>query len=128
MSIVVHFTPRHLRHTNWTEARELLASSVMRVLEPHIPTLAHHIVGREIITPEDMEQRWGMPGGHIFHAESTLDQSWIARPILGWAEYRTPITGLYLGSAGAHPGGGLTGLPGWLAAHTVAKDLKKRLA
>jgi phytoene dehydrogenase-like protein len=96
----------------------------MRVLEPHIPTLSRHIVGREIITPEDMEQRWGIPGGHVFHAESTLDQSWVARPILGWAEYRTPVAGLYLASAGTHPGGGLTGLPGWLASQRVRKELK----
>jgi len=125
MSIAVHFAPRHLRHSSWADSRDALASSVMRVLEPHVPGLSQRVVGHEIITPEDMELRWGLPGGHIYHAESTLDQSWIARPILGWAEYRTPITGLYLASAGAHPGGGLTGLPGWLAAQTVSRDLKK---
>lgn len=126
MSIVVHFAPRHLRNTTWTDAREALASSVMRVLEPHMPTISRHIIAREILTPEDFEKQWGVPGGNIFHAECTLDQTWLARPFLGWAEYRTPITGLYLASAGAHPGGGLTGLPGWLAAQTVARDLKKR--
>jgi phytoene dehydrogenase-like protein len=126
MSIVAHFAPRHLRNATWAGVRDTLASSVMRVLEPHVPTLSRHIVAREILTPEDLEQRWGLSGGNIFHAESTLDQTWIARPFLGWAEYRTPITGLYLASAGTHPGGGLTGLPGWLAAQTVARDLKKR--
>ena len=69
MSIAVHFAPRHLRHSTWTATREALAASVMRVLEPHVPTLSQHIVAREIITPEDMEQHWGLPGGHIFHAE-----------------------------------------------------------
>jgi phytoene dehydrogenase-like protein len=126
MSITAHFAPRHLRNTSWTAARDHLTWSIMRVLESHMPTVSQHIVAREVITPEDMEQRWGMPGGHIFHAESTLDQHWVARPFLGWGEYRTPITGLYLASAGAHPGGGLTGLPGHLAGARVAKDLKKR--
>ena len=127
MSIVVHFAPRHLRNRTWADAREKLAASVMQVLEPHVPSLSRHIVGRELLTPEDLERRWGIADGNIFHAESTLDQTWLARPFLGWAEYRTPITALYLASAGTHPGGGLTGLPGWLAAQTVARDLKKRL-
>lgn len=127
MSIVAHFAPRHLRNATWTDAREHLASSVMRVLEPHVPALSRHIVAREILTPEDLELRWGITGGNIFHAESTLDQTWAARPFLGMAEYRTPIAGLYLASAGTHPGGGLTGLPGWLAAQTVTRDFKKRL-
>ena len=77
------------------------------------------------LTPEDLESSWGLSGGHIFHGEPALDQSWIARPLLGWAQYRTPIDGLYLASAGTHPGGGLTGLSGLLAAQTVAKDIKR---
>ena len=85
------------------------------------------IVAQEILTPEDLEQRWGLPGGHIFHGESTLDQSWAARPLLGWADYRTPIEGLYLASAGTHPGGGLTGLPGLLASGVVQQDFKRRI-
>ncbi len=127
MSIYAHFAPRHLRDTTWAAERETFAASVMRVLESHIPTLSRHIVAREILTPEDLEQRWGLSGGHIFHGESTLDQTWVARPLLGWAEYRTPIKGLYLASAGTHPGGGLTGLPGWLAGQTVGRDFKKRV-
>ena len=98
--------------------------AVMDVLEPHAPALKSLIVGAEIITPEDLEQTWGLSGGHIFHGEPTLDQSWIARPFLGWARYRTPLDGLYLASAGTHPGGGLTGGSGWLAAQTVARDLR----
>jgi phytoene dehydrogenase-like protein len=84
-----------------------------------MPGLNALIVGREILTPEDLERGWGMSGGHIFHGEPAIDQSWIARPLLGWSQYRTPVTGLYLASAGAHPGGGLTGLPGLLAAQAV---------
>ena len=126
MSIHAHFAPRHLRGATWSAAREALASAVMSVLEAHAPTLSRHIVAQEILTPEDLELRWGLPGGHVFHGESTLDQMWAARPLLGWADYRTPIAGLYLASAGTHPGGGLTGLPGWLASQTVREDLKKK--
>jgi len=86
------------------------------VLAPHTRALEAQVVGAEIITPEDLETRWGTSGGHIFHGEMTLDQSWIARPALGLARYRTPVEGLVLASAGAHPGGGLTGLPGLLGA------------
>jgi phytoene dehydrogenase-like protein len=73
-----------------------------------------------------LEIGWGLAGGHIFHAEAALDQMWAARPLLGCADYRTPIKGLYLAGAGVHPGGGLTGLPGWLASQTVLADLKAR--
>jgi phytoene dehydrogenase-like protein len=129
MSINAHFAPRHLRDTTWAASRDALASRVLSVLEPHAPTLARHIVAREVITPEDLETRWGVPGGHIFHGETTLDQWWAARPFVGWSRYRTPLAGLYLASAGVHPGGGLTGLPGWLAAGALQRDvgsLKKR--
>ena len=88
---------------------------------PTCPACKALIVGREILTPEDLERGWGMSGGHIFHGEPAIDQSWIARPLLGWSQYRTPVTGLYLASAGVHPGGGLTGLPGLLAAQAVER-------
>jgi phytoene dehydrogenase-like protein len=126
MSITAHFAPRDLRGTTWAQARETLWNSVLRVLEAQAPGLSNLIVGRELLTPEDIEQRWGLPGGHIFHGEMTIDQSWAARPLLGWARYRTPIAGLFLASAGAHPGGGLTGLPGHLASQAVLEDLKRR--
>jgi phytoene dehydrogenase-like protein len=126
MSIVVHFAPRQLRGTTWATQREALARSVLQVIEPYAPQLANQIVAQEILTPEDLEQRWGLPGGHIFHGEMTLDQMWAARPLLGWAGYRTPIAGLYLASAGTHPGGGLPGQSGWLASQVVREDFKSR--
>jgi len=123
VSVCAHFAPRHLRGATWDASRDVLARSVLRVLERHAPGFASLVVASEVLTPEDLERRWGLTGGHIFHGESSLDQSWIARPILGWARYRTPVAGLYLASAGVHPGGGLTGLPGLLAAEAVASDL-----
>ena len=119
MSIYVHFMPRTLRHGDWDVRRDELFTSAMGVLAAHAPGLSDLIVAREILTPEDLETRWGASGGHIFHGEHALDQSWIARPLLGWARYLTPIDGLFVASAGAHPGGGLTGLPGLLAARAV---------
>ena len=125
-SLCAHFAPRHLRGTNWDQSRNALARAVIRVLERHAPGFASLVVGSEVLTPEDIERRWGLSGGHIFHGETSLDQTWIGRPLVGWASYRTPVTGLYLGSAGVHPGGGLTGLPGLLAAQTVEGDLRKK--
>ncbi len=124
MSIYAHYAPRQLRGAEWDARREPLYRSVLRVLEPHVRDLASLIVGHQIITPEDLERDLGTSGGHIFHGELTIDQSFIARPQLGWSQYRTPIAGLFLASAGTHPGGGLTGLSGWLAAETVHSDLK----
>ncbi len=121
MSICAHYAPRHLRSAQWADKKDALYQSVLRVLEPHMPGLKALIVDREILTPEDLERGWGMSGGHIFHGEPAIDQSWIARPLLGWSQYRTPVTGLYLASAGVHPGGGLTGLPGLLAAQVVER-------
>ena len=119
MSIYAHFVPRELRNIDETQARAATWSAVLRVLEAHAPHIAALIVDREVLTPQDLEQRLGLPGGHIFHGETTLDQFWAARPLLGWGRYETPIEGLFLGSAGVHPGGGLTGLPGLLAARAV---------
>ena len=119
MSIYAHFVPQDLRDMDTTQARAAAWSAVLRVLEAHAPRIADLIVSRDVMTPHDLEHRLGAPGGHIFHGETTLDQFWAARPLLGWGRYTTPIAGLYLGSAGVHPGGGLTGLPGLLAAKAI---------
>src|SRR6187549_143791 len=110
------------RFVGWREGRAL--PQRLSALEPHMPGLPGLVLGSQVITPEDLESGWGLTGGHIFHAETTLDQSWIARPLLGWARHRAPVPKLYLASAGTHPGGGLTGASGWLAAQAVIEDLK----
>jgi phytoene dehydrogenase-like protein len=99
---------------------------VLRILERNAPGIRGQIIAMTALTPADLEQQWGLPGGHIFHGEHTLDQLWVARPLLGYANYRTPLRGLYLASAGTHPGGTLTGMNGLLAAEAVAEDLKRR--
>ena len=126
MSIYAHFVPQNLRNTDKAQARAAAWSAVLRILEVHAPRIADLIVSRDVMTPHDLEHRLGAPGGHIFHGETTLDQFWAARPLLGWGRYTTPIEGLFLGSAGVHPGGGLTGLPGLLAAKAVLDKAKGR--
>jgi phytoene dehydrogenase-like protein len=84
------------------------------------------IEAREVITPKDLEQTYGLTGGHIFHGELALDQLFTMRPLLDWAQYRTPIKGLYLCGSGTHPGNGLTGGSGANAAREVVKELRKR--
>jgi phytoene dehydrogenase-like protein len=97
----------------------------MRTLERYAPGLERLVVHRQVITPYDLEQIYGLTGGHVLHGEPSLDQLFTMRPILGWAQYRTPIAGLYLCGAGTHPGGGLTGGSGQNAAREIAKDLKR---
>jgi phytoene dehydrogenase-like protein len=125
MSICVHFAPRELRGADWRDHRDALFDAAMRAIEPHAPDLESLILAREVLTPEDLEREWGLTGGQIFHGDPTLDQSWAARPLLGWSRYQTPIDRLFLASAGTHPGGGLTGGSARLAAEAVAKALKE---
>ena len=91
------------------------------------PTFARSILGRQILSPLDLEQRFGLVDGDIFHGQLSLDQLFSARPVLGHANYRMPVPGLYLCGSGAHPGGGVTGLPGHNAAREIIRDLKGRL-
>ena len=84
------------------------------------------VEGREVITPKDLERVYGLSGGHIFHGELTLDQLFTMRPLLDWAQYHTPIRGLYLCGSGTHPGNGLTGGSGANAAKEILKELRKR--
>jgi phytoene dehydrogenase-like protein len=81
-------------------------------------------VARDVITPLDLERRFGITEGNIFHGDIRLDQLFFSRPLPGWAHYKTPIEGLYLCGAGTHPGGGVTGAPGYNAAHTILRDIK----
>ena len=91
------------------------------------PTSAPAILGRQVLSPLDLEQRFGLVDGDIFHGQLSLDQLFSTRPVLGHADYRMPVAGLYLCGSGAHPGGGVTGLPGHNAAREIIRDLKGRL-
>lgn len=126
MSVHVQYAPYKLKEGDWNSRREEFADSVVDALATYAPKLKGLIVARQVITPMDLEQTYGLSGGHIHHGEQTLDQSFTFRPIIGWAQYRTPIKGLYLCGAGTHPGGGVTGGPGANAAREIIKDFKRR--
>jgi phytoene dehydrogenase-like protein len=122
MSVLVQWTPHQLREGGWDSRRDWLGDKVLAVLGAAMPDLAARVVAREVLTPLDLERRHGLTGGHWHHGELALDNVFMWRPIPGWAQYRTPIDGLYLGGAGAHPGGGVMGLPGLVAARALMND------
>lgn len=124
MSIYMQYAPYKLKHGDWNSRRDEFADKVIEALAGYAPNMKELIVGRQIITPLDLEQTYGLGGGHIHHGEQSLDQFFTFRPIIGWAQYRTPIKGLYLCGAGTHPGGGITGAPGANAAREIIKDFK----
>ncbi len=122
MSVYAQWMPYHLRHGDWNAERERLGDLVVGTLARCAPDLPASIIAREVLTPLDLERRYGLTGGHIFHGEHALDQLYAMRPVLGWAQHRTPLPGLYLCGAGTHPGGGLTGTPGAHAAKVVLAE------
>jgi phytoene dehydrogenase-like protein len=126
MSIHAQFAPYHLKDGDWNSRREELGDIVVNTLFDYQPGLKESIAGRKVITPQDLEETYGLSGGHIHHGEMSVDQLFAFRPLIGWARYRTPIEGLYLCGAGTHPGGGVTGTPGANAAKEIMKDLKRK--
>ena len=125
MSIHAQFAPYLLKDGDWNSRREELGDNVVNELSNYAPKLKESIVGRHVITPLDLEETYGLSGGHIHHGEMAVDQLFAFRPLIGWARYRTPIDGLYLCGAGTHPGGGVTGMPAMNAAREIMKDLKR---
>src|SRR6266850_4510521 len=125
MSIHAQFAPYQLKNADWNSRKEELGDLVVNVLSDYAPNLKELIVGRQVITPLDLEQTYGLSGGHIHHGEMSLDQLFAFRPLIGWARYRTPIENLYLCGAGSHPGGGVTGASGLNASREIIKDLKR---
>ena len=125
MSIHVQFTPYALSQGwTWPMAGVELRRVVLDTLERFAPGIQLLVLHQQTITPLELEQTYAMTGGHILHGEPSLDQLYAMRPILGWAQYRTPIEHLYLCGAGTHPGGGITGAPGRNAAREIIKALK----
>ncbi len=119
VSLLVHHAPHELAG-GWTdEARRLLAERALTVLESAAPGVRKHVVATQVLSPVDIEARYGISGGHIHHVEHALDQLLFMRPAPAVAHYKTPIRGLFLCGSGSHPGGGLTGMPGALAARAI---------
>jgi phytoene dehydrogenase-like protein len=126
MSIYMQYAPYKLRNATWESQRTALCDTVVKTLAQYAPDLTDKILHHQIITPADLEETYGLTGGHIFHGELALDQVFTMRPFLDWARYRTPIDSLYLCGSGTHPGTGLTGASGANAAREILKDLKAK--
>jgi len=125
MSIYVQYAPYKLKGTDWESQRVAFGDTVVKTLAQYAPNLPELILSHQIITPQDLEDTYGLTGGHIFHGELALDQFFTMRPLLDWARYRTPVQNLYLCGSGTHPGAGLTGGSGANAAREILKELKK---
>jgi phytoene dehydrogenase-like protein len=125
MSIFVQYAPYHLIERTWEEKREAFGDNVIDTLSEYAPNLKDIILHRQVVTPWDLEQEFGLTEGNIFHGELSLDQLFFLRPVPGWAQYRTPIKNLYMCGAGTHPGGGVMSACGRLAALTILNDWKK---
>jgi phytoene dehydrogenase-like protein len=125
MSIYVQYAPYKLKGSDWESRRKALGHTVVQTLAHYAPNLPGLIESHQIITPQDLEDTYGLTGGHIFHGELALDQFFTMRPLLDWARYRTPIQNLYLCGSGTHPGTGLTGGSGANAARAILKDLRR---
>jgi phytoene dehydrogenase-like protein len=119
MSVLVHGTPYRLRDGDWDAQREALGHRVVAQLAALAPGFADLVVARRVLTPLDLERDYGLTEGHPLHVEPALDQWFAWRPLLGAARYRLPVDGLFLCGSGAHPGGGVTGMPGYLCAREV---------
>ena len=123
---VQHVAPKLPEARSWSDPREkeAFADLVIATVTKHAPNFAASVLGRQVLSPLDLEQRFGMIDGDIFHGSLSLDQLFSLRPVMGYANYRLPLAGLYLCASGAHPGGGVTGVPGHNAAREIIRDFK----
>jgi len=122
MTCFVQYLPYKLRDTSWDEQREALGDRVTSLIGQFAPNVPGAVIARRVITPPDLETQFGITEGNIFHGDISLDQMFFMRPVPEWSQYQTPICGLYLCGAGTHPGGGVTGAPGYNAAHAILRN------
>jgi len=125
MSCFVQYAPYKLAEGTWDEKRENFGDTVVDTISEYAPNLKNIILHRQVVTPLDMEREFGLTEGNIFQGELSLEQLFFLRPVPGWAKYRTPIKNLYMCGSATHPGGGIMGAPGRLAALTILGDSRK---
>jgi phytoene dehydrogenase-like protein len=125
MSCFVQYAPFELAEGSWDVQREVFGSTVIKTLSQYFPDIESLILHKQVLTPKDIEEITGLTQGNIFQGELSLSQLFFLRPVPGWAKYRTPIRGYYQCGSGTHPGGGIMGAPGRLAAMEILNDLKK---
>src|SRR5579863_8542064 len=120
-----HVAPQLPNGESWDQHRDTVADLMIETVNAHAPNFKAAVLGRQIMSPLDLERTFGLIGGDIFHGALSLDQLFSARPMLGHANYRGPLPGLYMCGSGTHPGGGVTGAPGYNAAREILKDLRR---
>jgi phytoene dehydrogenase-like protein len=126
MSCFVQYAPYKLKEGTWDQQREAFGDAVIETLAEYAPNIKDIILGRQVLTPLDLEREFGLTEGNIFQGELSREQLFFLRPFPAWAEYRTPIKDLYLCGSSTHPGGGIMGAPGRLAAKEILQDWKQR--
>jgi phytoene dehydrogenase-like protein len=122
MTCFVQYLPYKPRNSSWEIEREKMGDKVVETIGRYAPNVPSSIVARKVLTPYDLEKTFGITEGNIFHGDINMGQLFFMRPLPGWSQYRTPIDGLYLCGAGTHPGGGVTGAPGYNAARRILRD------
>src|ERR1700759_5441827 len=125
LSCFVQYAPYKLAQGTWDDQREAFGDTVVNTIAEHAPNIKKLIVGRQVLTPLDLEREFGLTQGNIFQGELSLEQLFFLRPVPGWAYYRTPIDGLYMCGSATHPGGGIMGAPGRIASQVILKEWKK---
>jgi phytoene dehydrogenase-like protein len=125
LTCFVQYVPYRLRDGDWNSKREALGDRVIDLIGRQAPNVPASVIARKVLTPLDLEETYGLTEGNIFHGDLNLGQLFFMRPLPAWSQYKTPIDGLYLCGAGAHPGGGVTGAPGRNAAVTVLKARRR---
>ena len=120
-----HYDPDLPDGGNWDDLKETVADSIIDTVSSYAPNFRASILGRQLNSPLDMEREFGLVGGDIFHGALSADQLFSLRPAAGYADYRSPVKNLYLCGAGAHPGGGVTGAPGYNAAREMIRDFRR---
>jgi phytoene dehydrogenase-like protein len=119
LTCFVQYLPYRLARSDWPTERERLGDRVVDIIGRYAPGVPASVVARKVLTPLDLEERFGITEGNIFHGDICLEQLFFMRPLPGFARYRTPVEGLWLCGAGTHPGGGVTGAPGYNAARCI---------
>jgi phytoene dehydrogenase-like protein len=125
LSCFVQYAPYKLREGSWDEKREAFGDAVVDTIAEYAPNIRNIILHRQVLTPLDLEREWSLSEGNIFQGELSLEQLFFLRPVPGWARYRTPLRSLYMCGSATHPGGGIMGAPGRIAALEILKDWER---
>jgi len=125
LSCFVQYAPYKLAQGNWDDQKEAFGDTVINTIAEYAPNIKKIIIGRQVLTPLDLEREFGLTQGNIFQGELSLEQLFFLRPVPGWAYYRTPVDNLYMCGSATHPGGGIMGAPGRIASQVILKDWSK---